>query len=111
MGFEYDFGEDGAYGFWSATLPEARGKGLHHALMVAKAKFAKEKGARYLYSMVEFDNRLSYNIRVNMGYEPIYDIFYLKLFSINFLKIIDLNTRKSYLKAFYKQPRHNIKVI
>jgi len=110
MGLQYDFGKD-AYGFWSATLPESRGLGLHYALMVAKAAYAKERGARYLYSMIEFDNELSYNIRMKTGYVPIADMYYFKIFNINFLWIKDLVTGRTEFKGFYGQARKGYKII
>lgn len=111
MGFEYDFGDDGAYGYWSATLPEARGMGLHYALMVAKASYAKNHGAQYLYSMIEFDNELSYKIRIKTGYKPIMEIYFLKIFNIKFIRVKNLQTQKSKFKGFYKQPLKDSKII
>ncbi len=110
MGLEYDFGKN-AYGFWSATSPESRGLGLHYALMVAKATYAKERGASYLYSMIEFDNELSYNIRMRTGYEPIADIYYFKIFCMNFMWMKDLQTGRSSFKGFYGQVRKDCKLI
>lgn len=111
MGFEYDFGKDGAYGFWALTLPEARGRGLHYALMAAKAHFAKERQAKYMYSLIEFDNNLAYNIRLKAGYKPVLEMIFIKLFSINFLRLKNIETGKIQIKGFYKQPRGDIVII
>lgn len=99
LGFLYDFGPDGAYGFWSVTLPEARGKGLHTALMVAKAKYAIEHGAPNLYGIVEFDNDLSFDIRLRLGYTIAYEIYYLKFLFLKFLRLSHIPDNKKSLRC------------
>ena len=102
LGFIHDFGPDGAYGFWSMTLPEARGLGLHAALMAAKAKYAIAHGAPHLYGIIEFDNNLSFAIRVRMGYKIVYEIYYLKLFFLKFSRLKNIPENRATFRIFIK---------
>ena len=66
LGFEHDFGPDGSYGFWSFTLPEARGKGLHSAILVEKTRMEGERGFKKFYGIIELDNQKRYLKRVDL---------------------------------------------
>lgn len=111
LGFEYDFGQDGAYGFWSYTEPEARGQGLHYALMAAKATYAYENGARHFYGIIEYDNKLSYDLRIKTGYVPVMQIYFVQLFMIKFTRVVDMETGKSRFKIFCNYPGGKVIII
>jgi predicted ATP-grasp superfamily ATP-dependent carboligase len=111
LGFEYDFGPTASYGFWAATLPEARGQGLHNAIIAAKARFFIERGADKFYSIIEFDNDLSYDIRVKAGQQPLMIIYHVKIFRIGITATKYLPTGKKSFKLESGRSSKNALVI
>ncbi|MCP4580784.1 MAG: hypothetical protein GY839_04155 [candidate division Zixibacteria bacterium] len=104
MGFEYDFGSNGSYGFWAVTLPGARGKGLHNALIAAKARYFIEHGAEKFFSIIEFDNILSYDIRVKAGQQPLLIIYHARIFNKGITYTINLINKNRTLKFVSLKP-------
>lgn len=104
MALAYDFGNDGTYGFWSVTLPEARGKGLHYALMAEKSRYDGKRGRVKAYGLIEAINQLSYDMRIKTGFKPLLLVYYLKLFFIKVSYVKNLVDNKRRFKIFVKEP-------
>ena len=104
MGFEYDFGPDGSYAFWALTLPEARQRGLFTALLMENDRYGLKQGYKRKYVVIEFDNKLAYDIQIKAGYKPILVNYYIKIFSLKFIYIIDLRAGNSSFKVFMISP-------
>ena len=104
MAFKYDFGDDGTYGFWSITLPEARGKGLHYALMAEKSRYDGKRGRVKAYGLIEAINNLSYDMRIRTGFMPLLLVYYMKLFFIKVSYVKNQVENKRELKIFIKEP-------
>jgi GNAT superfamily N-acetyltransferase len=111
MGLYYDFGEDGAYGFGAVTLPEARKKGLHTALMDAKARYALEHAAKRIYSLVEYNNPTSLAIRIKTGFRPIAIASFIRIWPLNYSVHCDLESGKRFRRLFLRNNEKGVKVI
>ena len=94
LGFKYDFQKDGTYTFWSVTSPEARSQGLHNALITYRAQQAFDQGLHKFYCFIEFDNKISSDIRVRTGYQAIAEIVYLRFLFFNTTITKDILTGK-----------------
>lgn len=111
MGFEYDYGKDGYYSFWSFTLPNARGKDLYLSLQTEKVKYELAKDAKKLYGLVEFTNEYSYSLRERLGYRPILKVNYLKILFVRFCSVRNVSTGKLSLTCFVREPKDDLIVI
>ena len=111
MGFEYDFGTDGIYIFWVATLPQDRGKGLYMRLASEAEKHDRKRGGRSFYVMVELTNAYSKRMFQKIGYKPILKLTYLKFLSVKVSHTKDLLTGKTSFKVFVRDPEGEITII
>ncbi|KPJ59723.1 MAG: hypothetical protein AMJ46_10260 [Latescibacteria bacterium DG_63] len=111
LGFEHDFAPDGSYGFWSFTLPEARGKGLHSAILVEKTRIEQDRGFRKFYGIIELNNERRYLTRLKMGYNPLMTIFYVKLLFLEISAVRHSETNKLAFRVFLREPRDEVTII
>jgi hypothetical protein len=111
MGLEYDFGTDGYYSFWSFTAPWARHKGLYLALQSKKVEYEMSRGGNKFYGLIEFNNYYSYSLRERLGYRPLLKVSYLKLFNLKISLIRNLQTKKTTIRLFLKEPKGRIIII
>ncbi len=111
LGFEHDFGPDGSYGFWSFTLPEARGRGLHSAILVETTRIERERGFKRFYGMIELDNERRYRKRLQMGYVPMMAVTFVKLFGIRISLVKQAETGRTRIKIFLREPRQRATII
>jgi hypothetical protein len=111
LGFEHDFSPDGSYGFWSFTLPEARGKGLHSAILVEKTRIERDRGLKKFYGIIELDNERRYRKRLQMGYDPMMTITYAKLFCLKISVVKHAEAKESSLRIFLREPREGVLII